>query len=67
MTDESLTHNPLNGVTAGVWKRGSIVHKVLTRRREVPPNGRRLSTLGIGTTGGERRWPMRPGFLSAWG
>ena len=36
MTDEPLTHNPLNGVTAGVWKRGGLVHKVLTRRREAP-------------------------------
>lgn len=36
MSDEPLTHNPLNGVTAGVWKRGSVVHKVLTRRREAP-------------------------------
>ena len=36
MIDEPLTHNPLNGVTAGVWKRGRVVHKVLTRRREAP-------------------------------
>jgi hypothetical protein len=36
MTDEPLTHNPLNGVTAGVWKRGNVVHKVLTRRRAAP-------------------------------
>jgi len=38
MTDVPLTHNPLNGVTAGVWKRGGVVHKVLTRRREAPPH-----------------------------
>jgi len=38
MTDEPLIHNPLNGVTAGVWKRGDVVHKVLTRRREAPPH-----------------------------
>jgi hypothetical protein len=38
MTDQPLTHNPLNGVTAGVWKRGDVVHKVLTRRREAPPH-----------------------------
>jgi hypothetical protein len=37
VTAEPLTHNPLNGVTAGVWKHGSVVHKVLTRRREAPP------------------------------
>jgi hypothetical protein len=37
-TDEPLTHNPLRGVTAGVWKRGSVVHKVLTRRRQAPPH-----------------------------
>jgi hypothetical protein len=36
MADTPLTHNPLNGVTAGVWKRGSVVHKVLTQRREAP-------------------------------
>jgi hypothetical protein len=38
VTAEELTHNPLNGVTAGVWKQGSAVHKVLTRRREAPPH-----------------------------
>lgn len=38
MADEPLTHNPLSGVTAGVWKRGSVVHKRLTRRREAPPH-----------------------------
>lgn len=38
MTEEPLTHNPLNGVTAGVWKQGSVVHKVLTRRRAAPPH-----------------------------
>jgi hypothetical protein len=36
MAEEPLAHNPLNGVTAGVWKQGSVVHKVLTRRREAP-------------------------------
>ena len=36
MTEEALTHNPVNGVTAGIWKQGSVVHKVLTRRREAP-------------------------------
>lgn len=36
MIDEPLTHNPLNGVTADVRRRGDVVHKVLTRRREVP-------------------------------
>lgn len=35
MTDEPLTHNPQNGVTGGVWRRGEVVHKVLTCRREV--------------------------------
>jgi hypothetical protein len=38
MAEVPLTHNPLNGVTAGVWKQGSVVHKVLTRRREAPPH-----------------------------
>ena len=38
MPGEALTHNPLNGVTAGVWKQGSVVHKVLTHRREAPPH-----------------------------
>ncbi len=36
VADGPLTHNPLNGVTAGVWKRGRVVHKVLTGRREAP-------------------------------
>jgi hypothetical protein len=31
-----LTHNPLNGVTGGVWRRGDVVHKVLARRRRAP-------------------------------
>ena len=31
-----LTHNPLNGVTAGVWREGETVRKVLTRRRDAP-------------------------------
>lgn len=34
MPDEPLPHNPLNGVTAGVWRRGAVVHKVLTRRAQ---------------------------------
>jgi hypothetical protein len=38
MTVTPLTHNPLNGVTAGVWKQGSVVHKVRTRRRDAPPH-----------------------------
>jgi hypothetical protein len=29
----ALTHNPLDGVTAGVWSAGDVVHKLLTRRR----------------------------------
>jgi hypothetical protein len=36
MTDVPLTHNPLNGVTGGVWRRGDVVYKVLTRRRRAP-------------------------------
>ena len=36
MTDVPLTHNPLNGVTGGVWRRDGVVHKVLTRRRPAP-------------------------------
>ena len=36
MVDTPLPHNPSNGVTAGVWRRESVVHKVLTRRREAP-------------------------------
>jgi hypothetical protein len=32
----TLTHNPLNGVTAGVWRDGDVVRKVLTQRREAP-------------------------------
>jgi hypothetical protein len=36
MNDTELTHNPLNGVTAAVWRRGNVVHKVLTRRRPAP-------------------------------
>ena len=35
--DEPLTHNPANGVTAAVWRRGPVLHKVLTRRRPAPP------------------------------
>jgi hypothetical protein len=38
MAQEPLTHNPLNGVTAGVWRQGTVVHKVLTKRREAPPH-----------------------------
>lgn len=38
MTEEHLTHNALNGVTAGIWKQGRVVHKVLTRRGEAPPH-----------------------------
>jgi hypothetical protein len=36
VTDTELTHNPLNGVTAAVWRRGDVVHKVLTGRRPAP-------------------------------
>ena len=36
MAATPLTHNPLNGVTAGVWREGDTVRKVLTRRREAP-------------------------------
>src|SRR4051794_23691797 len=36
MADVPLTHNPLNGVTGGVWRRDDVVHKVLTRRRTAP-------------------------------
>lgn len=36
--DVALTHNPLNGVTGGVWRRGGVVHKILTRRPEAPPH-----------------------------
>jgi hypothetical protein len=36
MPDIALTHNPLNGVTGGVWRRGDVVHKILTPRREAP-------------------------------
>ena len=38
MARTPLTHNPLNGVTAGVWRQDDVVHKVLTRRREAPPH-----------------------------
>jgi hypothetical protein len=49
MTDQPPTHNPLHGVTAGVWKRGSVVHKVLTRRRPAPPHASGLpERLGLG-------------------
>jgi hypothetical protein len=34
----TLTHNPLNAVTAGVWKQGPVVHKVLTARKDAPPH-----------------------------
>lgn len=37
MAEIPLTHNPLNGVTAGVWSEAGVVHKVLTRRRSAPP------------------------------
>jgi hypothetical protein len=36
VTREPLTHNPANGVTAGVWREDGVVHKVLTRRRDAP-------------------------------
>jgi len=36
MPDVPLTHNPLNGATAAVWRRDAVVHKVLTRRRPAP-------------------------------
>ena len=36
MGDVELVHNPLNGVTGGVWRREGVVHKVLTRRRDAP-------------------------------
>lgn len=32
-----LPHNRLNGVTAGVWREGDVVRKVLTRRRTEAP------------------------------
>jgi hypothetical protein len=35
---QSLTHNPLNGVTASIRREGDVVHKVLTRRRAAPPH-----------------------------
>jgi hypothetical protein len=31
-----LDHNPLNGVTGGLWRSGGAVHKVLTRRAGAP-------------------------------
>jgi hypothetical protein len=31
-----LVHNPLNGVTAGVWRQADLVRKVITCRREAP-------------------------------
>jgi hypothetical protein len=36
MTDVPLTHNPSNGVTGGLWLGGDVVHKILTRHRNVP-------------------------------
>ena len=36
MAREALTHNPLNGVTADVWRDGEVVVKVLTRRAGAP-------------------------------
>jgi len=36
LAETELTHNPLNGVTAAVWRRGDVVYKVLTRRRDAP-------------------------------
>jgi hypothetical protein len=38
MARAPLVHNPLNGVTADVWRDDGVVHKVLTRRREAPPH-----------------------------
>ena len=38
MARTPLTHNPANGVTAGVWSEDGVVHKVLTRRRDAPPH-----------------------------
>jgi hypothetical protein len=31
-----LDHNPLNGVTGGLWRSGGAVHKRLTRRAGAP-------------------------------
>jgi hypothetical protein len=31
-----LDHNPLNGVTGGLWRSGGAVHKLLTRRPDAP-------------------------------
>jgi hypothetical protein len=37
MARTPLTHNPLNGVTAAIWRDGDMVHKVLSgRRRDAP-------------------------------
>ena len=36
MARRRLTHNPLNGVTAGLWSEDGVVHKVLTRSGEGP-------------------------------
>ncbi len=36
MSHAELTHNPLNGVTGGIWRDGDVVVKVLTRRPDAP-------------------------------
>lgn len=36
MSATPLIHNPLNGVTAGVWRHADVVRKVLTCRRRAP-------------------------------
>ena len=36
MARAELTHNPLNGVTGGIWRDGEVVFKVLTRRPDAP-------------------------------
>jgi hypothetical protein len=36
MARAELTHNPLNGVTGGIWRDGDVVLKVLTRRPDAP-------------------------------
>jgi hypothetical protein len=37
MARTPLTHNPLNGVTAELWREGDVVHKVLSRRSRDAP------------------------------
>jgi hypothetical protein len=48
MGDTPLPHNPRNGVTGGVWRRGDAVHKLLTHRRAV--------SAGWASSGEPRHW-----------